>query len=102
MSSLVFKQQAPKDVAELRLALESEDLDGLRQAAHRMKSASANLGATLLSRHCTELEATAADGNLSYAGIGRGSGSPEDAFLDFVHDGFRVMERGVANEVAGA
>jgi UDP-N-acetyl-D-mannosaminuronic acid dehydrogenase len=41
------------------------------------------------------------DGNLSYAGIGRGSGSPEDAFLDFVHDGFRVMERGVANEVAG-
>jgi hypothetical protein len=40
------------------------------------------------------------DGKLAYAGIGRGSGSPEDAFLDFVHDGFRVMERGVANEVA--
>jgi hypothetical protein len=39
------------------------------------------------------------DGNMRYAGIGRGNGSPEGAFADFVYDGFRIMERGVANEV---
>jgi UDP-N-acetyl-D-mannosaminuronic acid dehydrogenase len=38
--------------------------------------------------------------NIGYAGIGRGSGAPDDAFIEFVHDGFRCMECGVANEVA--
>ena len=36
-----------------------------------------------------------------YAGIGRGINPPAPDFLDFVYDGFRVMERGVANEVQG-
>jgi hypothetical protein len=39
-------------------------------------------------------------GNIGYSGIGKRSGSPEPAFIEFVHDGFRIMERGVANEVA--
>jgi len=34
-----------------------------------------------------------------YAGIGRGINPPSPDFVDFVYDGFRVMERGVANEV---
>jgi UDP-N-acetyl-D-mannosaminuronic acid dehydrogenase len=38
--------------------------------------------------------------NIGFAGIGRGSGAPDDAFIEFVHDGFRSMECGVANEVA--
>jgi UDP-N-acetyl-D-mannosaminuronic acid dehydrogenase len=36
---------------------------------------------------------------LPYAGIGRGAKPPDQTFIDFVHDGFRIMERGVANEL---
>jgi len=36
---------------------------------------------------------------IDYAGIGRGTKAPESDFVDFVHEGFRIMERGVANEV---
>jgi UDP-N-acetyl-D-mannosaminuronic acid dehydrogenase len=41
------------------------------------------------------------DGSIGYTGIGRGSGAPEPAFIDFVHDAFHAMERGLANELAG-
>jgi len=34
-----------------------------------------------------------------YTGIGRGRGTPDAALVDFVVDSFRVMERGVANEL---
>jgi UDP-N-acetyl-D-mannosaminuronic acid dehydrogenase len=34
-----------------------------------------------------------------YAGIGRGTQTPPAGFVDFVFEGFRVMERGVANEL---
>jgi UDP-N-acetyl-D-mannosaminuronic acid dehydrogenase len=37
---------------------------------------------------------------IAYAGIGRGESAPNAEFVSFVHDGFRVMERGVANELA--
>jgi hypothetical protein len=37
--------------------------------------------------------------SFGYTGIGRGSGAPDDAFIEFVHDGFRIMEYGVANEL---
>lgn len=36
---------------------------------------------------------------LRYAGIGRGVGAPDPAFTRFVLEGFRVVERGVANEL---
>lgn len=36
----------------------------------------------------------------AYAGIGRGRRAPDEAFVRFVHDGFRLVERGVANELA--
>jgi UDP-N-acetyl-D-mannosaminuronic acid dehydrogenase len=39
-------------------------------------------------------------GSIGYMGIGKGNGAPDDAFIDFVHNGFRIMERGIANEVA--
>jgi len=38
---------------------------------------------------------------LGYTGVGRGTQAPPEGFTDFVHDAFRAMERGVANEVAG-
>ena len=41
----------------------------------------------------------AAAAGVAYAGIGRGMGSPDSAFLDFVYEAFRVMERALANEV---
>ena len=40
-------------------ALERADSTALRQAAHTLKSSSANLGATELARHCAEIEALA-------------------------------------------
>lgn len=36
---------------------------------------------------------------LPYAGIGRGNQSPSEEFVNFVYTGFRIMERGVANEL---
>jgi UDP-N-acetyl-D-mannosaminuronic acid dehydrogenase len=36
---------------------------------------------------------------LAYAGIGRGSSRPTPALVDFVMDGFRAVERGLANEL---
>jgi hypothetical protein len=41
------------------------------------------------------------NGSCGYAGIGRCSGFPDEEFIKFVHDSFRIMECGVANEVAG-
>lgn len=35
-----------------------------------------------------------------YAGIGRGTGAPDESLVAAVVDGFRAVERGVANEVA--
>jgi UDP-N-acetyl-D-mannosaminuronic acid dehydrogenase len=38
--------------------------------------------------------------SIGYAGIGRGSKTPDDTFIQFVHNSFLIVERGVANEVA--
>jgi hypothetical protein len=37
--------------------------------------------------------------HVRYAGIGRGANEPPPDFIEFVHEGFRIMERGVANEL---
>jgi UDP-N-acetyl-D-mannosaminuronic acid dehydrogenase len=37
--------------------------------------------------------------DIGYTGIGRGRHKAPNAFIDFVHDGFQAVERGVANEV---
>jgi UDP-N-acetyl-D-mannosaminuronic acid dehydrogenase len=36
---------------------------------------------------------------IPYAGIGRGNQPPSEEFIRFIHTGFRIMERGVANEL---
>lgn len=38
---------------------------------------------------------------LAYTGIGRGTAAPAPALLDAVEEGFRRVERGLANELAG-
>jgi CheY-like chemotaxis protein/HPt (histidine-containing phosphotransfer) domain-containing protein len=47
---------AAKHVADAEQALASGDAPALRHAVHTLKSSSANLGATGLSRHCATLE----------------------------------------------
>jgi UDP-N-acetyl-D-mannosaminuronic acid dehydrogenase len=39
--------------------------------------------------------------NVPYVGIGRGKEAPSAEFVQFVYDGFRAMEDGLANEVNG-
>jgi UDP-N-acetyl-D-mannosaminuronic acid dehydrogenase len=39
--------------------------------------------------------------SLQYCGIGRGTEVPENDFVSFVYDSFRVLETGLANEVKG-
>lgn len=37
--------------------------------------------------------------NIAYAGIGRGTGTPDNAFIKFVFESFQAMERGLAIEL---
>jgi UDP-N-acetyl-D-mannosaminuronic acid dehydrogenase len=37
--------------------------------------------------------------NIAYTGIGRGQQSPDEKFVQFVYDSFRVMENGLSNEL---
>jgi PAS domain S-box-containing protein len=55
----MFVDSAARLVASIEAALAEGDADALRHAAHTLKSASGNLGATALSRRCAELEAIA-------------------------------------------
>lgn len=41
------------------------------------------------------------NGNIKYAGIGRGSLEPSPEFVNYVYDSFRAMETGLANELQG-
>ncbi|MCU0473460.1 MAG: nucleotide sugar dehydrogenase [Bacteroidales bacterium] len=41
------------------------------------------------------------DSKIDYAGIGRGALKPDNELIDFVFESFRVMGRGLANELAG-
>ena len=36
-----------------------------------------------------------------YTGIGKGKQEPEEDFINYVYEGFRLIEKGVANELAG-
>jgi UDP-N-acetyl-D-mannosaminuronic acid dehydrogenase len=40
-----------------------------------------------------------AGSGIKYTGIGRGMGFPDDQFIKFVYDSFRIVETGVANEL---
>lgn len=57
-----YLEDAPKLLADLRRAAAREDADGLRRAAHTLKSSSVMFGAEVLSEHCRELEEMARAG----------------------------------------
>jgi len=51
---------APPRIAQLRVAADACDAEALRQAAHALKSSSANVGAEQLAALCKELECSTA------------------------------------------
>lgn len=60
----LFEKDAPALVETMERALESGEIDRMRDAAHTLKSSSAQLGALTLSARCRDLEHVARDGNL--------------------------------------
>jgi len=52
----MFLDDAPKRIEEMTRGLECGDLDLMSRAAHTLKSASANMGAVLLSQICKVME----------------------------------------------
>ena len=64
-----FREQAPRDVVDLRKALNADDGERLRRIAHGLKSSSANLGARELSSRFAELETVAREGRLAAAPV---------------------------------
>ncbi len=59
-----YLEWAERLMGDGQRALDAGNADGLRQAVHTLKSASANLGALEFSRLCAELESMARDGRL--------------------------------------
>ncbi len=62
-----FIQHSSDNITDLKQALESGDTEKLRLIAHTMKSASANLGARILSPYYAELESAAKNQQLNAA-----------------------------------
>ena len=63
----LFVEDMPGRLQEARTALGKGDAAGVADAAHRMKSASAQLGAQVLANACEQLEVVAENGNLANA-----------------------------------
>jgi len=62
-----YLADAPRRFAQLRAAADSGDAEGVRQAAHSLKSSSANIGAEQLAALCKELELLGRQGNVDSA-----------------------------------
>jgi two-component system sensor histidine kinase/response regulator len=62
-----FLDEAPAYMAALQQATDDEDSEALRRAAHRLKGAAANVGATTTASLCAELESLAVAGDLGRA-----------------------------------
>ncbi len=60
-----YLAEAPRLIGAMASALADEDPDRLRQAAHSLKSASANIGASRLAEAAGRLEARGRAGDLS-------------------------------------
>jgi two-component system, sensor histidine kinase and response regulator len=59
-----YSTDAPKLVAAARSAIEGGNIDGVRRAAHTLKSSSASVGAEALAATCREIESESAHGRL--------------------------------------
>ncbi|MFZ1828988.1 MAG: response regulator [Candidatus Competibacteraceae bacterium] len=63
----LFLDSAPQQIATVRAATQTANASGLREAAHALKSASANLGATDFTELCKQLEMMGKAGQLEEA-----------------------------------
>jgi len=63
----LYLDESPKLIREVKLAAGSGDAAQMARAAHSLKSCSANVGATVLSRYCEEIEAAARGGDIDAA-----------------------------------
>ncbi len=87
-----YLSYAPAALTELKTALVADDLTTLGRIAHSLKSSSANLGATNLSKLCRDLETAARDKNEAVvAGL---VASIESAFADVA----TALNCGIENE----
>ena len=59
----LFKSETPKALATIEDGIDSADMPAVCHAAHTLKSSSANVGATIFSQACRELEAAAREEN---------------------------------------
>lgn len=73
-----FLEEGPDLVGRMESAVRDGDADGLRRAAHTMKSSAADFGALALSRICREIEEKARTGDL--AGLAELSAGAASAF----------------------
>lgn len=55
----LYLVESPKLIEKLKLAADAADVTGIASAAHTLKSSSANLGATTLTRLCDDIQASA-------------------------------------------
>ena len=62
-----FFDDSPQQLATARQALEANDAEALRRAAHSLKSTSNNLGARPLAALCRDLEALGREGQMDRA-----------------------------------
>jgi CheY-like chemotaxis protein/HPt (histidine-containing phosphotransfer) domain-containing protein len=62
-----FYKETLLQITTMRSALERTDATAIRQAAHRLRGASASLGALAMAAHCSELEALAQGNTLTDA-----------------------------------
>jgi HPt (histidine-containing phosphotransfer) domain-containing protein len=67
----LFCAESPRLREDVRSAIAAGDAGGLRKAAHTLKGAASNFGATAVVAAAKALEAMARDGDLSGAAAGR-------------------------------
>jgi histidine phosphotransfer protein HptB len=63
-----YLQDSPEMLQQMRQALDAQDADSFRRAAHSLKSNSANFGATQLAEQARMLEMMAKEGRLDQVG----------------------------------
>jgi HPt (histidine-containing phosphotransfer) domain-containing protein len=87
-----YESDALSQLEAMRVALDSTDAGGLERAAHCLKGASANLGATAVAAGCREIEQLARGGDI--AGVGR--------LIDDVESELRIVYAALGQVAAGA
>jgi HPt (histidine-containing phosphotransfer) domain-containing protein len=63
----LYLVESPKLIQKLKQAAAANDVLGIARSAHSLKSSSANVGATMLSRYCGDIEACARRGDTEEA-----------------------------------